>query len=298
MSLRSMTGFGCGAASSGVYAVAVEVRTVNHRFLDVRAHLPREISAVEPAVVALARQGLRRGRVDVHVRLEASPDAEATGWRADRQAARALHLALCEVRDDLGLAGEPDLATLAALADRFLLPAAPPDLDALRPAVLAALTMALAEVVSARTAEGRAIEADLSARLAGMRACVEALSARSPEVVVAARDRLCARIATLLADPGVRLDPGRLEQEVALLADRSDVSEELQRLSHHLDTLAGWLDGTRDEPIGRQLDFLAQELGRESNTVASKVADAAVGGLIVELKAEIERVREQAANVE
>ena len=297
MSLRSMTGFGRGNASGGGHSLDVEVRTVNHRYLDVRVHLARELTALEHALVAQVRRKLRRGRVDVQVRLEAAPDGSA-GWRADLGAARALKRALVEVQDELGLPGEVDATAFAGLAERFLVPGRRLEAETLEPLAREALSEALRGALSARAAEGEAIEADLRERVGAMRAHVESLAARAPEVVAAARERLDGRVTALLASRDTSLDPGRLEQEMAILADRSDVAEELQRLGHHLDTLDGWLDGSRDAPVGRRLDFLAQELGREANTVASKVSDAEVAALVVELKAEIERLREQAANVE
>jgi len=298
VSLMSMTGFGRGEAVGAGHRATVEVRTVNHRFLDVRVHLPREQAALEPAVVQAVRGRLGRGRVDVNVRLHGEGPGVAGAWRADLEEARALHRALLDVQDDLGLPGDLDIGTLSLLADRFLASGEPPAREVLQPALVEALAAALDAVVAARVGEGGAIAADLTERLAALRGHVARLEQRLPEVLETARERLQRRLEALLADTRVALEPGRLEQEVAILADRSDVAEELQRLRHHLDTLEALLDGDRDGPAGRRLDFLGQELGREANTVASKVGDGRVAALVVELKADIERVREQALNVE
>ena len=292
-----MTGYGRGEAADESVRVVVEVKTVNHRHLDIRVTLPRSLSALEPSVVARIRGQLGRGRVEAHVRMEPLAGAES-GWiKADLPAARALHGALIAVQNDLGLPGDLDVTAMARLSERLVRTEQPDGQDVL-PSVEAAVGLALDDVIGARAAEGRALGDDIRRRAASLRGLVASIAARCPELIEAWRERLRGRLATLLEGTGVAPDPARLAQEVAVLADRSDVSEELERLTHHLDTLEGLLAGTADDRVGRRIDFLAQELAREANTVASKVADAEVAALVVEVKAEIERIREQAQNLE
>ena len=289
--MKSMTGFGVGEASTPVGRLVVEVRAVNHRFLDVRVRAPRELADLGAFAEQLGREKLARGRVEVAIRVESS---NGQGVALDEGRARAAFAALCALRDELAPGSEVPLAVLAAVPDLFA-PAADRARDTMRAGCRDAFDRAVSALEGMRADEGRALADDLRVRLSGVRRAAEAIGLRAPQLVEGYQRRLRARIARLVGGEAP-LDPGRLEQEIALLADRSDVSEELTRLSSHCAQFEALFD-SRDA-CGRRLDFLLQEMVREVNTIGSKAQDAEVAHLVVDAKSELERMREQVQNVE
>ena len=284
-----MTGFGRGVAEHGRTRATVDVRAVNHRFIDLKLRGPLA-PAVEDAIGARVRAAIERGAVTVSVHLVRDRGAGAT--RIDHDAARAAHAQLGELARTLGVAG-PDLGLVLAQPGVVVTSDEEPRDDADAPAVLAALDAALTQLAGMRDGEGQALARELLARLdelAGLRATLERLAAAMPERV---QQRLQQRLERLLAD---EVDPARLAQEVALLAERADVTEELVRLASHLDQARSLVTGTGAS--GRRLDFLVQEIGRELNTIGSKSAATEISSTIVEAKAVLEKVREQVQNVE
>lgn len=286
-----MTGFGVGEASTPVGRLVVEIRAVNHRFLDVRVRAPRELADLSALLEQLARERLARGRIEVAIRVE-SPGGQAVALDVER--ARAAYQALCALRDELAPNSEVPLSVLAAVPDLFA-PATERARDTMRAACAAAFERAAHALETMRAEEGRALCEDLRVRLGAVRRAADAIGSRAPMLVEGYHKRLRGRIARLVGAE-VPLDPGRLEQEIALLADRSDVSEELTRLSSHCTQFEA-LFGSK-EACGRRLDFLLQEMVREVNTIGSKAQDAEVAHLVVETKSELERMREQVQNVE
>ena len=290
--MKSMTGFGRGEAPLGAGRVAAESRSVNHRSLEVRVHGPKQTLALVGEVTEVGRRHAQRGRIEVHVWLEGETGMTA---RLDREAAREAFRALCALRDELAPAEPLPLSLLGAVPDLFSAPGEGPS-DDLRRAVLAAVDRSFEELDAMRAREGRALGQDLADRLAAVRALPAQIGTRVPGAIASQRRRLRERIDRLTAEATLQVDPGRLEQEIALLADRTDVAEELTRLASHCDQFDSLLRGT--DAIGRKLDFLLQELGREANTIGAKAQDAGIAHLVVDLKTEIERMREQAQNVE
>jgi uncharacterized protein (TIGR00255 family) len=288
--MKSMTGFGVGEAQTPAGRLIVELRTVNHRFLDVRVRAPRELSDLVSFVENLARERLSRGRVEVAVRVEGG----AAAISLDVERARSAFLALAKLRDELSPESEVPLSILAAVPDLFA-PATERERESMRVACRAAFEQSLGALGTMRADEGRAHAQDLGARHSAVRKAADAISARAPFVLELYHKRLRQRVGRLLG-PETHVDAGRLEQEVALLADRSDVTEELTRLSSHCSQFDVLLSG--GEAVGRRLDFLLQEMVREANTIGSKAQDADVAHLVVELKSELERMREQVQNVE
>ena len=286
-----MTGFGVGDAPTPAGRLVVEVRAVNHRFLDVRVRAPRELGDLIPFAEQLGRERLQRGRVEVAIRVEGAGGA---GLSLDIERARAAYHALCAMRDDLAPGTEVPLSILAAVPDLFAA-ATEREVETMRNACRAAFDQAVSRLEVMRNDEGRVLAEDLRARLAAVRKCTDAIFGRAPLVVETYQKRLKMRLARLLG-ADVPIDPGRLEQEIALLADRSDVTEELTRLSSHCQQFEGLVDGK--EACGRRLDFLLQEMVREVNTIGSKAQDADVAHMVVEAKSELERMREQVQNVE
>ena len=293
--LLSMTGFGRGTAESGVRRLIVEIRSLNGRGSDIKVRgrdgdIP---AAVETEIVRAVRARVARGTVSVTIREEGieSPDA-----LIDLAMVRQAHEVLESLRRGLGLAQPVDLATVAAFLTG---PGARPvrrdeiTWDEVRPAV----EQALQEVQATRAREGAALSTDLRQRLDRLRELAAKIAQASSGLPTHAARKLEERLAAVVTS-GTVLDPARLAQEVAILAEKLDVSEELVRLRTHLDHLGGLLAATTPEAAGRKIDFLVQEVGREINTVGSKVQDAPIATLVVESKAELEKLREQAQNVE
>lgn len=292
--MRSMTGFGLGEAPLHGGRVVVEIRGVNSRFLDLRVRMPQELAGLSMFVEQAARERLSRGRFEVTVRTEGGtlPPPEL-----DRGRAEAAFRALLELRDSLAPDADVPFSMLAAVPDLFS-SSADRDLDETRVALGQAVASAVVAMDQMREREGAALAKDLATRVETVRGLAASIAERSPEIIESYRRRLKERLDKLLAGlpGGEGIEPGRLEQEMALFADRSDIAEELTRLSSHLGQFESYLKSA--EPIGRRLDFLLQELVREINTVGSKSQDASIAQMVVEMKAEIERMREQVQNVE
>jgi uncharacterized protein (TIGR00255 family) len=290
--MRSMTGFGAGEVPIGRGRLGVEIRAVNHRFLDVRVRVSRELSDFAGYVEQLSREKLSRGRYEVTVRVDGA-DLDVPAF--DRPRAKAAYLALCALRDEVAPGSEVPFSVLAAVPDLFAA-SAEHLVDPLREATRSAFAAAVTALDVMRAREGEALHRDLSARLERVRQFARSISARSPEVLEAHRKRLRERAERIRASAEIDLNSARLEQEVALFAERSDICEELTRLESHCGQFAASLDG--DEATGRRLDFLLQEMARETNTVGAKSPDVQIAHAVVEVKVEIERMREQVQNVE
>jgi uncharacterized protein (TIGR00255 family) len=285
-----MTGFGRGVAEQGGLRATVDIRAVNHRFLDLKLRGAALSPATEEAVAVRVRAALERGAVSVsiHIGREGAP----AGVAIDTDAAEAAHRMLASLAGRLNMPG-PDLALVLAQPG-VVVSAERADDD---PPVLAALDAALDQLGKMRAAEGEALAVELRARfeeLSALRVQIATIAASVPQQLT---KRLQERIKKLLEPQELgTVDPARLAQEVALLADRSDVTEELVRLSSHLDQAKALVGATAS--VGRRLDFLVQEIGRELNTIGSKSTVTEISSAIVEGKAVLEKVREQVQNVE
>jgi uncharacterized protein (TIGR00255 family) len=290
--IRSMTGFGAGRAGASGEEIDLEIRSVNHKYCEVKARLPRELAALEHEVVKTVKERLARGGVDVSIRRSSAGGAVAP--RVDVALAESYARAFGEIQDRLGLPGAVTLADVLAADGVVRLEERQVDLDAAGEALRRALAAALEALVEMRRREGEALARDLGARLDTVEANVARVGALAPAAVEQHRARLAERITELTR--GVPLDPARLVQEVALFADRTDVAEEVTRLGSHLAQVRALLASA--EPAGRKLDFLVQEMHREANTIGSKSQSAEIATTVVALKAEIERMREQVQNVE
>jgi uncharacterized protein (TIGR00255 family) len=288
-----MTGFGGGRGEAAGEALTVELRSVNAKFCEVKARMPRELSALEPELVKVIKSRISRGVVEAFVRREGATARGATP-RVDLTLASAYAKALRELKDELGLAGEPTVQDVAAMEGVVTLGESAVDPAALAPVLQSGLGAALDALDQMRRREGEALARDLSARFETIEKLAAQVAKLAPAQVEAYRERLSARVAEL--SRGVALDPARLAQEVALFADRTDIAEEVTRLASHLEQLRGLVQS--DAPAGRKLEFLVQEVNREINTIGSKSQHARITSLVVEMKAELERVREQVQNVE
>jgi uncharacterized protein (TIGR00255 family) len=287
-----MSGFGRGSAPLGGGRLVVELKSVNHRFLEVRSRSPRELLNVEPLVDKLVRARLRRGHLTALVTLETVAGAAT---RVDDVTLREQLEQLRSIADEFELR-LADLAPLLSGSPDVFHAEPVRDQRQLERAVERALGEALDALISMRDREGAAMAAELARLLEtarGATADLERIVAGQPDLLL---ERARKRVAALLEGTDIKVDPARIEAESALLADRADVTEEIARLGSHCDQLSQLLGA--DEPVGRRLEFLVQEMGREANTLAAKAALPEATHAAVELKAEIEKIREIAQNVE
>jgi uncharacterized protein (TIGR00255 family) len=291
--IRSMTGFGSGRGASGAESIDVEVRSVNHKFCEVKVRLPRELAALEVELARAVKERLARGGVEVSVRRSAGAPSSVVP-RVDAGLAAEYARAFTELQRSLGLAGGVSLADVLGAEGVVRLEERAPDLDAGRAAATEALSGALDALGAMRAREGEALARDLSSRLDIIEAQVARVEHLAPQSIEHYRTRLGERIQDVAR--GFVPDPARIAQEVALFADRMDVSEEITRLRSHVAQTRGLMAGT--EPAGRKMEFLVQEMHREANTIGSKSQSAEIAAIVVALKAEIERMREQVQNVE
>jgi uncharacterized protein (TIGR00255 family) len=293
--MRSMTGYGRGVVERDDLRATVDVRSVNHRFLDLKLRGAALPAAIEDAIAARVRGALDRGAVAVSVHLA----GRAAGMRIDGDAAERAFRMLGELAERLALPG-PDLALV--LAQPGVVTAGDPSdhggngdgAEGTQAAVLAALDAALAQLDRMRRTEGRALAAELAVRLdelVAARAQIAVFAAEAPHQLAR---RLHERVKRLVDELGIH--DARIAQEVALLVDRADITEELVRLASHLDQARALI--ASEGPVGRRLDFLVQEIGRELNTIGAKATAAEIGTAIVDAKAALEKLREQAQNVE
>jgi uncharacterized protein (TIGR00255 family) len=290
--MRSMTGFGIGHSELGAGRLCVEVKSLNHRYLDVRVRVPTELGDHSFFLEHLARSHFSRGRFDVQLRVEGQA---LSGPVLDVERVRSVFYQLAALREELCPQSELSLTALAALPSLYI---ESPDLDAdkIRVAISDAFGQAHRHLITMRAAEGRNLQNMLLELLSRARALTAQCELRCAETIVGHRDRLRERAAKLLDGTEVAIDSARLELEVTLLAERSDATEELSRLGSHFAMFGSLLESS--EPSGRRLDFLLQEIARETNTLGAKSQDATLSHLVVELKAEAERMREQVQNVE
>ena len=292
--LKSMTGFGRGEHATPSRRYVCELQSVNHRYLEVRSRLPKRLAGLEFQVVKAVQGRFARGRFDVTV-IEELPEERPRKLRLNRALARAYLDALKTLQEELGISRKVTLELLCSQRDLFELEGDEPGtLEADWPEVQGALEGAMNAVAKMRQVEGRSLEAALLGHLDLVEATVAAIIARAPEVVRSYKSRLEGRLQRLLE--GKPVDPGRLEQEVAILADRSDIAEETARLSSHLRQFRELIQ--QQGPHGRRMEFLLQEMQREANTIGAKANDAETSHDVVALKSALEQLREQVQNVE
>lgn len=291
--IRSMTGYGKKDGTSQQATVTVEIRSVNHRFLEVAVRVPRSLAQLEDPIRKAVQQRCLRGRVDVSVSVQAAVGTLKT-VNIDQALAKQYHAALKKLQKALGLRGAVDLSMVAGFRDIVSITDEPVDTDHLGKTLLRVLGGALTELEKMRKREGEALRKDLDLHLSAIRDAQSMVTKRAPELAKISFDRMKARIEALLQ--GELPDPARLQQELAVYADRSDISEELVRLESHMVQFDQTLRS--HESVGKTLEFLLQEMGREVNTIGSKANDAEIAALVVRMKAELEKLREQVQNVE
>ena len=290
--MHSMTGCGIGRAQRDGWEVTAELKTVNHRFLDLSLRLPRNIAFLEQTVRDHTGARLRRGHVDVYLTVR-NLDSSALQVTADTALARLYAEAAREISAAADAENDMTVSRLMALEGVTTLEEREMDQDRIAELCGEAMEEALKQVILMREKEGRHLAEDLRLHLEAAKALREKILIRAPGVVEDYRERLESRIRSLRQEG---LDSQRLAQEVALMADRCAIDEELARLSSHFQQMALYLE--EEGEIGKKMDFLIQEMNREANTIGSKASDALIAQAVVDLKSEIEKMREQVQNAE
>jgi uncharacterized protein (TIGR00255 family) len=292
--IASMTGFGRGTATVRAVTATVELRAVNNRHCDVSVRLPGSLAAHEGDIQAHIKQAFARGRFNVNVQVEGEEDT-ALPIEVDSDAAANYRRLLDQLRDAARVQTPVQLEHLLHFSDVFTTVDEEEDIDEEAwDAVQVALGEAIEQLRTMRRQEGEALRTDLEARIDAIAEHLATVQARAPKRVEAARDRLDERLARLMRDG--RIDPDRLEAEVAILADKLDVTEECVRLQSHLDLFREALDN--QDAVGRKLKFITQEIHREVNTIGAKANDAPITEHAVQMKEAVEQIREQVRNVE
>ena len=292
--LRSMTGFGTGKAENESYCVSIEVKAVNQRFLDVDIRMPHVLDAFAEAMKGKIREYAARGKLTVSVQFTDKRDLPKE-IRVDKGLAQAYHAALNEISDTLRLEGSFTVAEIAAYPGVLTDMETESDVSGAQGPLLQALEEALQQFVAMREAEGENLKVDFFARLTVLESYVEKIAELGPEIVAHYRERLQKNIGELLA--AEEIDAARVIQEVAIYADKVNYTEEIVRLHSHVSQFRRILREA-SEPVGRKLDFLIQEMNREVNTTASKANHTSAIQMTVEMKSEIEKLREQIQNIE
>ncbi len=289
--LKSMTGYGQGSASGETFSVSIDMRTVNNRNLDIHWRAPQELASLEIPLKKQIQAAISRGRVDVTISFSQTNTVE---YEINRSLVRGYLEALRTMRDEFGLQGDPDLSTISRLPNVLIARTAQGLSTEILEGIEQALTHALTSLVAMRAVEGHELQKEILARIGGIESQLTVIEANVDGVVDAYREKLNKRVSDLL-DKAV-IDENRLTQEVAYLAERSDITEEIARLRSHITQLRDLVGG--DQEIGKKLDFLLQETNREANTILSKSAGLTICDAAIVIKTEVEKLREQAQNVE
>ena len=289
----SMTGFGRGTTADDNREVTIEIKAINHRYLDINLRMPRVMSSMEDAFRKKIQQTLSRGRIEVYIGYKNKAQDQVT-VTVNESVAAAYHDAFQTLSERFRLNTGPDLATLASMDGIFTISETEEDENALKELLFSALEKALTVMIQMRENEGAFLAQDVQERCQLIGTMVDSIEELSPAVVEEYRKKLEMRLKDLVISTD--LAEQRFLTEVVFFADRSNITEEIIRLRSHLDQLKQTMKN--GGAIGRKLDFIVQEMNREANTIGSKSADATITGYVVELKSEIEKIREQIQNIE
>jgi uncharacterized protein (TIGR00255 family) len=290
--IKSMTGFGQGSADGDHFSVRVDIRSVNNRFLDIHSRLPQELASLEVTLKKQIQASLKRGRIDLTVSVEQMRQAV---YVLNRPLISGYLSALAELKSEFGLEGEPSLELIAKLPGALAASQDSSQLDEhLVAGVIAAVSQALIALTEMRIAEGHELANELVNRLAAIEGHLPAIESEAHRLPTVYRDKLARRLQDLVA--GGQLDEARLAQEAVMLADRSDITEEITRLKSHVTQMKDVIRS--EDEVGKRLDFILQEMNREANTILSKSGELAISDSAIAIKTEVEKLREQAQNVE
>jgi len=291
--LKSMTGYGKAEAVTVDGKISVEIRSVNHRYGEVSVKLARQFLAFEGEIKKRMSERFKRGKIDVLLVFE-PPTGGAFLPQVNFAMAKAYHDAFVALNHHLGIYEPVSVALILAQKDVLSSKEMTADMERISESLFNTLSSAMDSFENMRSMEGEALFTEIDGRIMLISEIVESIASKAPLAVAANVERLKERVGRLLAD--LQLDEMRLAQEVALLADRMEITEELVRLRSHFSQFDSLMN--IEEPVGRKLDFLLQEMNREVNTIGSKANDAAIAAMVIELKSEMEKVREQIQNIE
>ncbi len=294
--MKSMTAFGRATGSEHGKDITAEIKSVNNRYFDLTVKLPRAYSFLEERVKPyLTSKGISRGKLDVYIGIEVK-ESEGAEITVDTPLAEGYLNALRQIRDTFGLRDDISVMSLARNSDIFKLKKPEEDADRDWEAVRAVLDAAAEQFIASREREGKAITADLVAKLAGIRATVDKIEELSLLDIASYQSRLSEKLRKALSDNSITMDENRILTECAIFADKVAIDEELVRLRTHFAAFDDFTEST--EPVGRKLDFLMQEMNREINTIGSKCSNSDIAHYVVDVKTELEKIREQIQNIE
>jgi len=288
-----MTGYGRGVKTTADYSITIDVKSVNHRYLDINFRIPKNYAYLEDKLRRDLSQFVSRGKIDVSVNIESFIN-NRTQIKLNHSVITAYLASAAELKGIYAIPGELDLPTIVRLPEVFELTPVEEDQETVSQIASEALAEAMAILLAMRRREGQKLVEDFMQRINILSNLRHQITELAPSVVELYRERLTKRIQDLTG--GIEVDPNRVAMEVAIFAERSDINEELVRIASHLQQFTHALN--LDEPIGRKLDFLIQELNREINTIGSKANDLQISQIVIEFKAELEKLREQVQNIE
>ncbi len=291
--IKSMTGFGRGECSDEFRKITVELKSVNHRYLDINIRMPRKLNVFESSVRAAVKERITRGKLDVYVNCEDLAEGEVS-VKYNRAVAVEYLVHLREMAKELSLEDDVRVSSLSRYPDVFSSEEAPLNEEEVLPLIEKALAAALSQLVEVREREGRELQIDLEEKLQHMSESVDKVEERGPQIAAEYRERLDQKVRDLLDN--VQIEESRLASEIVIFADKICTDEETVRLRAHIHSMLDTFQTEGD--VGRKLDFIAQEMNREANTILSKANDLETSELAIELKTEIEKVREQIQNIE
>jgi uncharacterized protein (TIGR00255 family) len=291
--IKSMTGYGRGSVEEGGRAFQIEVKSVNNRYLDINLRLPRQINALEDNVRKYIASRISRGKIDVYINQEKVSDDDIN-ITIDEQVASAYFNAFTELKERFSLKDDISISLLAKSNDVIVVERKEEDLEAIWKTLSRALEEAIDMFIDMRGREGLKLSNDISERCEMIKGMVGKIEERSPEIIKEYREKILQRVSEFLKD--VEVDQAKLLNEVAFFSDKSNITEEIVRLKSHIEQLKSTLSSK--ESVGRKLDFIIQEMNRETNTIGSKANDLYITGLVVDMKSELEKIREQIQNIE
>lgn len=293
--LKSMTGFGRGEYIDSTHRIVVEIKAVNHRYNEIVIRLPKTLGSLEDKVRRGIANTILRGRIDAFITVDEYGEKKRT-VRVDKELAMAYHNAMRELAGIFEMPTSDNIFHLSKYPDVLKVEEVAEDVEQLWPKLASAIDSAVINLMKMREAEGANIEHDLLERVGKLYTYIATVEERAPQILIEYRERLLNRMRELLAAVGSEPDETRLLQETAIFADRTNVTEEIVRLKSHLSQFKATVSAP--EAVGRKLDFIVQEINRETNTIASKANDSTIANVVVEIKSEIEKVREQIQNIE
>lgn len=291
--IKSMTGFGRVEAVSAGKRIQVEMKSLNHRYLEIFLRMPATISSLETEIKKKIGERFSRGKIEVSIRIDNEGNQDGT-LMLNLPLVRQYYSLLSQIKDELHLPDEVTLSMMSGFRDLYMPKEVEEDLAGLWKGLEGVLAEAIDKLTDMRITEGEALGRDLACRMDKIQQLLRIIALRAPEVVVEYRQRLSDRVRELTQ--GIIIDEARIHQEVAILAEKSDITEEVVRLESHIGQFVELLEG--EEAIGRKVDFLIQEMNREVNTIGSKSGDAETARQVIEIKSELAKVREQIQNVE